>query len=306
MNPHRLHAYILLLIVTVIWGAASSVIKFTLEGIGPVSFLVYRFAISSLVALFAVKSIINIFHHIKSGKEWLGIILFCFLSTTFALGFLFLGLEKTTVVNSSLLTLAGPLLTILAGEFFLKEHITHREKIGISIAFAGTLLTLIEPIIESNGKIGNFEGNLLIILYLVGDITSVIFLKKIIRNNVSPYALTHLSFVIGFLTILPIYFLAYKPTEIFTLLANMDIKYHLGVAYMALLSGTLAYSLRARAQKTIEVGEASLFTYLTSIVSIPFAVIWLKESLTPIYILGAIVIAVGVSIAEYKWRTKNN
>src|SRR4030067_2503888 len=190
MNPHRLHAYILLLIVTVIWGAESSVIKFTLEGIGPVSFLVYRFAISSLVALFAVKSIINIFHHIKSGKEWLGIILFCFLSTTFALGFLFLGLEKTTVVNSSLLTLAGPLLTILAGEFFLKEHITHREKIGISIAFAGTLLTLIEPIIESNGKIGNFEGNLLIILYLVGDITSVIFLKKIIRNNVSPYALT--------------------------------------------------------------------------------------------------------------------
>ncbi|PJA42810.1 EamA family transporter, partial [Candidatus Woesebacteria bacterium CG_4_9_14_3_um_filter_39_10] len=43
MNPHRLKAYILLLIVAVIWGIAGPVIKFTLGGFPPLLFLTYRF-----------------------------------------------------------------------------------------------------------------------------------------------------------------------------------------------------------------------------------------------------------------------
>ncbi|PIP57395.1 hypothetical protein COX03_03365, partial [Candidatus Woesebacteria bacterium CG22_combo_CG10-13_8_21_14_all_39_10] len=51
MNPHRLKAYILLLIVAVIWGIAGPVIKFTLGGFPPLLFLTYRFGLSTLVAV---------------------------------------------------------------------------------------------------------------------------------------------------------------------------------------------------------------------------------------------------------------
>ena len=39
----RIKAYILILIVTIIWGVASPIIKYTLDGFDPLSFLTYRF-----------------------------------------------------------------------------------------------------------------------------------------------------------------------------------------------------------------------------------------------------------------------
>jgi drug/metabolite transporter (DMT)-like permease len=53
-------------------------------------------------------------------------------------------------------------------------------------------------------------------------------------------------------------------------------------------------------ERTIEVSEAALFTYLTPLFSIPIAIVWLNEKITPIFIVGAIIIATGVIIAEVK------
>ncbi len=75
---------------------------------------------------------------------------------------------------------------------------------------------------------------------------------------------------------------------------------HLGVWYMALLSGTLAYTLQNRAMQTIEVGEASIFGYLMPIWAAPLAFWWLGEKITIPFIIGACVIAIGVVIAESK------
>ena len=69
---------------------------------------------------------------------------------------------------------------------------------------------------------------------------------------------------------------------------------------MAVLSGTLAFYLANKAQKTIEVGEQSLFAYLYPVFSLPLAVLWLGEKITPVYVLGGIIIAIGVVIAEIK------
>jgi len=69
---------------------------------------------------------------------------------------------------------------------------------------------------------------------------------------------------------------------------------------MALLSGNLAYYLYVRAQKTIEVSEAVLFNYLQPLFTIPLAIFWLGESLSTSFIIGAIIIAFGLVIAEYK------
>lgn len=74
---------------------------------------------------------------------------------------------------------------------------------------------------------------------------------------------------------------------------------------MALLSGSLAYFLFNKAQKTIEIGEASLFAYLYPIFSTPLAVLWLGEKITPIFMVGAIIIALGVFVAEVKKNRYN-
>jgi len=71
---------------------------------------------------------------------------------------------------------------------------------------------------------------------------------------------------------------------------------------MAILSGSLAYFLYVRAQRSIEVSEATLFNYLQPVFAIPLAIFWLGESLSTSFIFGAGIIALGLIIAEYKRR----
>lgn len=292
----RLKAYLLLLAATAIWGVAGVVIKFTLDGIDPLPFLTYRFGISAFLAV----GYFLLLKHKLPKSSWPIIILYSLFSTTFALGALFLGVDRTTVLNLSLLGLSLPLITELAGVFFLGDKITKREKTGTAIAIVGVLFTIVEPILEGNGRSGTFLGNTFIALYAFFDIASVILLKKILRTKVSGISLSQVSFVVGFASLLPIAVFILGAGPLLTTIVTLPLKYQLGVWFMAVFSGTIAYTLRAKAQKTIEVSEGALFGYLTSIFGVPLAVVWLKESVTSTFIMGAVVIALGVYIAEKK------
>lgn len=297
MSGYRKKAFGYLLGSTVIWGVASVVIKYTLNGIDPLPFLGYRFLISGLIALIFIPKIILLFK--KHAGSALEILIHSVLATTISLGFLFLGLDQTTVLNLVLITLAAPLITEYAGVFFLKEHLTKREKIGTIFALFGTFFTVIEPIFNNQGGLGEFMGNLLILVYLISDTAAIIILKKLLKKDVDVEALTHTSFLVGFLTLLPIIIYSMGLSFVTTII-NLPFKFHLGVLYMAVFSGTIAYYLRNKGQKSIEVGEASLFGYLTQVVSTLAAIFFLKETVTPLFFLGACVILIGVIYAEYK------
>lgn len=304
MNPYRLHAYLLLLLVSLIWGVAAVVIKFTLEGIPALPFLTYRFAISSIFALFYFA--LFGFHFPKKKKNRINLFLYGFLTSTLSLGFLFLGLEKTTVLEMVLITLVGPLMVVAAGVLFLNEHVTLKEKIGVGIALAGTIFTVFQPIIEDGAKFSKISGNILVLLSLLASTASVVLAKKLLRNGVNPVTMTNTSFLIGFLTIAPLALLRSGAGQTIQVIANTPLPYHLGVLFMALISGTLAYFLANKAQKTVEIGEAAVFSYLSPIFSAPLAVFWLGEKITTPFMIGAIVITIGVVIAEYKRSLRPN
>jgi len=291
MNPHRLKAYFLLFIVSVIWAVAGPIIKYTLGGIPPLLFLTYRFGLSTLISI--ICFFLFGFRFPKESKVRRELILYGFLTSTVSLGLLFFGLKNTTVLDMSLITLISPLLITVAGVYFLKEHVTVREKIGLGIALAGTILTVIEP--------SRFSGNFLIFLYLLTTAWSAVLAKRLLRENVDPLSMSNFSFIIGFLTLLPFAVLKYPPG----IIREIPLSYHLGVIYMAILSGSVAYYLSNKAQKTIEIGEAAVFSYIYPLFSTPLAVVWLGEKITPMFILGAVVITFGVIIAETKKKRYN-
>ena len=296
MRNYRLKAYVYLILVAAIWGIASPVIKYTLGGIDPLPFLTIRFFISSLVAVpILIFRKTNIFKkdHFKK------VLIFGFLASTVALGLLFAGLERTTVLNASFITLTSPLLITTAGVIYLKERVTKKEKTGMSIALIGSLILIIQPILAGGLSSGQVLGNILILGYLLTHTVSVIYAKRNLREHVNPIDLANIMFVIGFITLLPLTIYFYG-SETLTYVINLNSSYILGILYMALISGSLAYYLWIKAQKTIEVGEAALFGYLNPIFATPLAVFWLGESFTPIFILGAVIIITGVVIAEYK------
>jgi len=291
MKSHRLTAYLLLIIVSIIWAIAGPVIKYVLGELPPLTFLLYRFTVSSVVAV--VTFLFTGFHLPKKLSTIFLLISYGFITSTVSLGLLFVGLKQTSVLEMSLLSLIGPLMIALSGVIFLNEHITKKEKIGMGIALIGTILTVFEPLISDGMGFSRISGNLLIILYLVANTVSVVLCKKLLRLGVSPSLMTNLTFIVGFITTLP---LAVGQVN-FSHLSFYSI---LGIVFLAVLSGNLAYYLSNKAQKSIEVGEAALFSYLYPLLAMPLAVIWLHEKITLPYIIGAIIVAIGVVIAELK------
>ncbi|KKR00704.1 MAG: putative membrane protein [Candidatus Woesebacteria bacterium GW2011_GWB1_39_12] len=284
MAPKRVKAYIYLLLAALIWGIAGPVIKFTLDGIDPLPFISYRLAIS------AVISIIFFILKIKKGKKFRQlrvhlplVFLYGFLAVPAALGLLFAGLDN--------------------GAAFFSEHITKRERIGVSIVLLGVLLNSLYPIIKAEGV--KLTANILLFAYLLADSGSILIAKKLSRFKINSANLTNLAFIIGAITLLPLTLVSYGWENFFSQIVNLPLKYHLGVWYMAIFSGSIAYYLFVRAHKSIEVSEAVLFNYLQPVITIPLAIFWLHESISPSFITGAILITIGLIIAEYKKKRYN-
>jgi drug/metabolite transporter (DMT)-like permease len=302
MNPARKRAYIELLIVSLIWGMAAPIIKFTLGGFSPAIFLTYRFFISAVIAIFFF-----IFFKVKFPKDRKTLIFTIingFLLTTVGLGLLFLGINKTNSVDSNLISAMAPVTIAIAGVLFLKERVTKRESIGLLIALAGTFITIIEPVFKNGGSFAGLEGNLLVFASVIAATITAVFSKKILRSGVDAATVTNISFIVGFLSLAP-FVLPQIITSKFQILTSVPLSYHLGVFYMAILSGTFAYILWHRAEKSIEVSEVGLFAYLYPIFGMPLSIFWLNEKITLPITIGFVIIALGVFLAEFKKRRYN-
>ena len=300
MNSKRFKAYLLLIFVTVIWGFAGPVIKYTLPAYPPFIFLTYRFLISTLI-------LIPIVWVMKpkwpdNRKEFLILTVVGLLGSSVNLGLLFYGYNYTTVLDATILSNTAPIFVVAAAALFLKERVTKKEKIGILITFIGTLAILFEPTV--NNGVSSFQriiGNLLIIAANFAWVAYVILSKYALKHKFDTLFMTFYMFFLGFITILPFSIIQSGSVgNLLLFLSAAPIKDHLGVWYMAVLSGNLAYFLYQKGQKSIEASEAALFAYLTPLFAAPLAIFWLKEKITFPFILGSVIIIVGIVISEYK------
>jgi len=300
MSGNRLKSYLILILVAAIWGAAGPIIKFTLGGIDPLPFLTYRFSISAVLSIifFGVK--------IKRGKKFKKLkkhfplaAAYGLLAVPIALGVLFLALDRTTVLDLTLIGVIGPIVTTAGGAYFFRDRITRREKMGIAIVLLGVILNSFFPIFKAGSGI-RFTGNILLLVFLLADSSSILIAKRAVRLKIKSANLTNLAFIIGAFVLIPLAIIIYGLNGLTAIILTLPFKYHLGVWYMALLSGNLAYYLYVRGQRSIEVSEAVLFNYLQPVFMVPLAIFWLGESLSASFILGAVIISLGLLVAEKK------
>ncbi len=300
MTRPRIKAYSYLLVVALIWGVAGPVIKYTLPDFPPMIFLSYRFLISILVLTPVV--IIKKPKLPKQKRDFFMLTLIGLLGSSINLGLLFYGYNYTTALDASLLSATSPIFVVAASALFLKEHVTKQERYGVLLTFFGTLAIVLEPLIDGGlFSYDNLLGNILIILANITWVLYVIFSKLELKQKMDPLFMTLYMFLLGFLSTLPLAIIQSRSLgSLINIISSAPLRPHLGVLYMAILSGSLAYFLYQRAQKTIEASEATLFGYLSPIFAAPLAVFWLGEKITIHFVFGALIIALGVFVAEHK------
>ena len=282
----RLVAYALLLLNVALWGMAPPIIKHSLGFVSPSVFLVFRYFIASFLFLpFFLKS--NS-HEDHQTKPW-QIILLALLGTPLTLYPLFLGLNLTSSIEGSLIESTSPIFTVLGGLIFLHEIIKPKEWLGLLIAIVGTLLLTIEPLLGLNhSTFSGFSGNLLILL---SNIIWASFLLLSKKAKVNSTKLSFYSFLISIPFFAIIAFLERQPLL-------PDTRALPGILYMAIFGSIVAFWAYQEGQKRIEASEAAVFSYLKPLFTLPLAILWLHETISPLTIVSSIVILIGVIISE--------
>jgi len=297
MTKKRLTAYLTLTFVSLLWGIASPVIKYTLNYIPPYSFLFWRFLFTSIIFLpFFVYFFLR--QPIKD-KDWPWLIFLGFLSTPLNLILLFIGYEKTTSMDGVLISSTAPIFITLGGALFLKEKVTKIERIGLVVATVGSITTISQPIFEGSLFKGNLVGNLFVFISVLAWVLYILLAKKkVFKYN--PVIPTAIGFFVGLITIIPFVLFFEKSFPNYQLLITNYSNALPGILYMVIFSSVIAYTLYLYGLSLIEASEATLFAYLQPVFAAPIALIWLGEKITLPFIIGAIIITLGVLMSEFK------
>lgn len=292
---NRLPAIIALTAVSAIWGVAGPVIKFGLDYIPPFTFLFLRFLIVAFIFLpFFVKEERKKPIHESDYPNliWIGL-----LGMTLNLGLIFLGFERTSSIEGTIITSSTPIMIVLAGWLFLKEKINRLEKTGIAVAFVGTLFVTAEPFFRGNGEspvnFSGLTGNLLILLSNFAFVGYTLVSRKVTKKY-SAMTLTFTSVIIGLLSFLPL--------SLYEVFIENRIPFFTGesvtsLIYMSLLSLAAAYFLYEWSLRYVEASEAGVFAYLQPIFMFPAAYFILNERITPLLWPGILIAGIGVVIA---------
>lgn len=301
----RTRAHLMLLAVSAIWGIAPPVIKHSLKYFDTSVFLSYRFLITNILLiplLFVIEPQTWTTLSRLTAKKWLLLLFSGFLGSTIQLGFLFWGLDNTSAIEGSIINATAPILVAIGCFFFLREKITSREKLGIFVAFLGSALVVIEPIFTGRYSASrmHFYGNTAVLLGTLAWAAYAVMSKKSLRGHVSPLLLTTAMFFIGGLTMPVVTFFLHSPYYLQQSFLTAPLSAHLGVWFMAFISGALAYFLYQQATKYVEVSEANIYTYLSPVFTLPLSIIFLKEPVGLWLILGSGIIIAGVFLSELK------
>jgi len=284
-------AWILFLVLSLIWGSSFILIKKGLTSLNPEEVASLRIASASLVLLpFAAKRIKEI------NKKNIFTLILVGLMGSFLPSFLF-ALAQTKLSSSltGIMNALTPFFTIMISVLFFKEKPEKKIYIGILLGFIGTLLLI------SNRENGDFSFNYYAffvvaatILYGINanlikhylDLMKSLSIASISLTIVGPLSIIYLLFLTPFLDHI------HEP-KVLVASSYIVILGVFGTAFALILFNKMV-------QLTNPVFSTSV-TYLIPIISVFWGVID-GEQLSPLQFVSMLTIMVGISISN---RRKN-
>jgi len=283
--------YLALIFAHLIWGANTVIAKITMQEIPVMSLSFLRFALASLLL---VPFLITLERkHLKVKLDHLPKLLMAsFLMITCTIALSYEGLKLTTAIDSSVLGLVVPIISVLGGWLVLKEHIYLINLLGIGIGLLGGLVIIGLPLLLFGGFAPtNLLGDLLIILSGFTFVAGTIVAKDIL-DKYPTLVFTAISFLVGVFSfaIPAVNEYIQSPSWV----TNVTFLGILGLLYITILSSVCAFILMEWGLKKTSVIKANLFQYIEPAMAATLAVPILGERISYSFIIGTVLIVLGV------------
>ncbi len=294
---------IALILAHLIWGANFVVAKVTLQEfpVFTLAFLRFAFACVLLAPFFWAENTKNLpdgkklnapFRSKIDKKDLPKLVAIGIFIVTLNITFFFLGMQRTSATSASVLTLIIPMISVFVGWIFLKEKIYVVNLLGLLLGFLGALIIIGLPqLITGNFSLENTLGNIFIILASISFVIGATFSRQMLKKYPS-LIITAFAFLIGVITFFIPVILDYVENPVWTY--HVSILGVLGLTYMVLLSSISAYFLYEWGLARTSLVSADLFQYLEPFIAAGLAVLVLGEKITFSFLIGAVLIALGV------------
>jgi drug/metabolite transporter (DMT)-like permease len=270
-----------------IWGGMYVVSKVVMRVIPPFSLIVLRLVLGilTLAAIVLVRrgwkvTRIQFWRIFAVGTLGYGI----------SLGFQFVGTRLSTAANGSLVTSATPAFVLLFATLLLSEKITLRRLMALLVASAG-VVAVIDP---RSAAISSsfFWGNICLVAAALTWALYSVLIRKVTRDT-DVLTTTLIAFIGGLPVCLPI-----GGWEIATTgLGPISPGVVAGILFLGIISTALAMYLWNTAFAVLDAGVASLTFFAQPIVGTLLSVFFLSEKITPLFILGGILIGLALIIS---------
>ncbi len=271
-----------------IWGGMYVVSKVVLDFIPPFSLVSLRLLLGALTL--AIVLIIRRFPTITRKQFWhvMGV---GFVGYGISLGLQFLGTKLSTAANGSLVTSATPAFVLIFAWVLLKERITPVRLIALFLATLGVVAVIDPRSAQLNPDL--FLGNLLLLgAALTWALYSVLVRKATQDLEVLPFSL------IAFLGGLPVSIPA-SAWELKTIgVGEISLGVIGGVLFLGIISTALAMVLWNNAFTLVDANVASLTFFAQPVVGTLLGWLFLGEQITPLFLLGGLLIGVGLVISS--------
>jgi drug/metabolite transporter (DMT)-like permease len=200
----------------------------------------------------------------------------------------------TSALNTGIIGGTTPIITLMFAAIFLHEKLTKKIIIGAIIGLIGILVIVGKDMFVQGIDISPIGDMVIFLSNIV--FAAYITLSKKLSKNYSPLTLTFFIFFIGSLFFLPGVYMdtISNPSWIF----DLPLFAYLGILYGILFSGLLAFAFWQYGIAKVSETNVGFFLYISPIVTTLIAITFLGEHVTAEFMIGSLLIFIGLLVAE--------
>lgn len=287
MNKSSLFGILAGLTAAAIWGGMYVVSKAVMPVIPPYILLTSRLCLGILTLFIVIMLRGGI--SVTPAQFW-RLFAVGFIGYGISVGLQFVGTNLSTASNGSLVTSATPAFVLIFAALLLGEKITLRSLAALLIASLG-VVAVIDPRTATLSS-DLFLGNLALVGAAITWALYSVLVRKVTRAT-DVLTVSLIAFAGGLPVSVPLGAWEYSQLGI----GVITIEVTAGVLFIGIISTALAMYLWNSAFAILDAGVASLTFFAQPIVGTILSAIFLKETITPLFILGGVLISIGLVIS---------
>lgn len=303
MTQKKTHTLSLLaaLASAVIFGMSFMFSKLALEVAAPTVLLAFRFtvAVAAMSLVILVNALVGklrgrpLFAFSLRGKPVYKLVLLGIVQPVAYFIFENYGILYTSSAVAGTIIAAVPVCCILMDVLVLHERVTLKQVLCALGAIGGVALISV-----GGAMMVSALGMLFLVLTMLSD-TLYYGISHNAAKRFTPFEMTYVMFIVGMVVFIPVGLIYAGGLHSPLITGPMhDGGFWVAVLYLGLLSSVLAYGLLNFANSHLSVSETSLFSNVTTVVSVLAGVVLLKEPFSVWQMLGVAVILVCVFVAN--------